>query len=224
MGGERKQLRPLGGRPVWLRSLLRVFSVDGVGRGVVVVDPEVEERMRENLRAYRSASGFARGVEFVAGGGTRRASVEAGVRALLESNDGTDEPPGWVLVHDAVRPFVPPDRIRALIEAIRAHGAASLAVPVSDTLRRAHEATFGATVARRDLYRMQTPQGARRDWLLEAFDAEFDEDEPVTDEVELLQRTGRSVRLVPGTPRNFKITTPEDWELATGLWEIEEAQ
>lgn len=224
MGGERKQLRLLGGRPVWLQSLLRLLGVEGVTRAVVVVDPEIEERMRAALRSYRSASESTHEVEFVAGGATRRASVEAGVRALSRSNDAPEAGPRWVLVHDAVRPFVAPDRVRALIDTVRAHGAASLAVPVSDTLRHAHEATFGETVSRRDLYRMQTPQGAWRAWLLEAFEADVDGDGPVTDEVELLRRVGRTVRLVRGGARNIKITTPEDWEFATRLWEIQERQ
>ena len=125
-----------------------------------------------------------------------------------------------MLVHDAVRPFVQAREIGRVIQAARTHGAAALAMPVADTLRTVSEDTFEETVPRLGLYRMQTPQGFRRAWLEEAHRAAVRADDaPATDDVGLVQRTGRTVRLVRGSRRNFKITTKGDWHLAQQLWE-----
>jgi 2-C-methyl-D-erythritol 4-phosphate cytidylyltransferase len=124
-----------------------------------------------------------------------------------------------VLVHDAVRPFVKGREVQRLVQSVRTHGAASLALPVADTLREASEDVFGETVPRQDLYRMQTPQGFRRAWLEDAHHAAATADEqPATDDVGLVQRQGRTVRLVQGSRRNFKITTTGDWQMAQQLW------
>lgn len=215
LGGRRKQLRSLGGRPLWIRTLDRLRPVSGVGPCVVVVDSELADSMRESLRTHRPPAenaGLAE-VRLVPGGESRRASVEAGVRALV----GLETPPEQILVHDAVRPFVAPGRIEAVIDAIRVHGAAALGIPAADTLRRREDGVYGATVSREGIYRMQTPQGARTAWLVEAFEGE---ETAATDEVELLQRAGRPVQIVRGDPMNFKITTPADWELAEMLWTL----
>jgi len=87
-------------------------------------------------------------------------------------------------------------------------------------LRRGGQGVFGDTVPREGLYRMQTPQGARRDWLVEAHASAHRDDVEATDDVALLQRIGRPVRIVDGDPLNIKVTTPADWELARRLWSI----
>jgi 2-C-methyl-D-erythritol 4-phosphate cytidylyltransferase len=90
---------------------------------------------------------------------------------------------------------------------------------MADTLRTAEDKVFGETIPRDGLYRMQTPQGFRRAWLEDAHRAAADADEePATDDVGLVQRTGREVRLLRGRRRNFKITTAGDWNLAQQLW------
>lgn len=224
MGGERKQLRTLGGHPVWLQTLVPFLRIDAVRRIVLVVDPELTAGMRSELRsagqnADRVPDRMGEVVEFADGGVTRFASVRAGVRALsVPSERASVAPPEWVLVHDAVRPFVRQTEIERLIAAMREHGAAALAVSAVDTLRRVAHERFADTVPRDDVFRMQTPQGAARDWFLEAYDEEAG-GASISDEVELLQRAGRAVRLVRGSARNFKITTPADWELAQALWQ-----
>jgi 2-C-methyl-D-erythritol 4-phosphate cytidylyltransferase len=90
---------------------------------------------------------------------------------------------------------------------------------VADTLRAADaDGRFGATVSREGLYRMQTPQGFRRAWLEAAHAAADDDDPPATDDVALVHAHGHAVHLVPGDPRNVKLTTPGDWAQAQHLW------
>jgi 2-C-methyl-D-erythritol 4-phosphate cytidylyltransferase len=157
------------------------------------------------------AEGFTKLSAVVSGGDSRQASVHNGLGAV-------PAPVEVVLVHDAVRPFVPGRRVTAVIQEARAHGAAAPALPVADTLREADDTLFGETVPRSGLYRMQTPQGFRRAWIEEAHRAAAQAEAPATDDVGLVQGIGRPVRLVEGDRRNFKITTPGDWQMAQQLW------
>ena len=208
IGGRRKQYRTLGGRPLLVQVLLAFERHPSVGHLIVAAPEdhvsEVSDRLQaEGLRAVTAV---------VSGGDSRQASVRHALRAV-------PAPVEAVLVHDAVRPFVTEAEVQSVIDAVRAHGAASLAIPVADTLRSGSDRVFGETVPRDGLYRMQTPQGFRRAWLEEAHrQAAPDDEAPATDDVGLVQRTGREVHIVPGSRRNFKITTPADWEFAQQLW------
>ncbi|HHI67713.1 MAG TPA: bifunctional 2-C-methyl-D-erythritol 4-phosphate cytidylyltransferase/2-C-methyl-D-erythritol 2,4-cyclodiphosphate synthase, partial [Planctomycetes bacterium] len=127
-----------------------------------------------------------------------------------------------VLVHDAVRPFFPPARAReACREALRV-GAAILAVPVRDTLKReAGDRRIGETVNRTGLWQAQTPQVFRREVLVSAFKRARALGLKVSDDAQLLEEAGLPVALVPGSVANFKITEPEDLELAEALFQME---
>ena len=205
MGGDvPKQFRVLGGAPVLVQTL-RAFARHGLDAAVVVV-PAGEEGATADLLREHSAEAAV-----VAGGPTRQASVANGVAALPAEVD-------LVLAHDAVRPFVSQAVIARVVEAARQGGAAAAAVPVADTLRQGGAGPlFGETVQRDGLWAMQTPQGARRDWLARA--AANAGRTVATDEVGLLQSAGYPVRIVEGDARNVKLTRPSDWLLAEALWE-----
>lgn len=213
MGGPRKQFRELGGSPL-LHQTLSVFERHPHVDAVVVAAPQDDIT---NLRAELRRAGISKLVDVVAGGSSRQDSVASAMTALPEFVD-------IVLVHDAVRPFLPADRITAVIDAVRECGAAALAVPVSDTLRGGDGVWFGSAVPRAGLYRMQTPQGFRRDWFEEAHRKTHADGFQDTDDVALIQRLGHAVRIVEGTTANIKITTPADWELARALWENARAE
>lgn len=208
LGGPRKQFRTLGDRPLLVQSLLVFERHPAVGHLVVAVpEPHVQE-VSDRLQA----EGLSKLGAVVSGGDSRQASVRRALRAV-------PAPVEIVLVHDAVRPFVQARDVVAVVDGARSHGAASLAMPVADTLRQASDTVFGETVPRNGLYRMQTPQAFRRAWLEDAHRAAAaTEDAPATDDVGLVQRTGRDVHLVRGHRRNFKITTKGDWRLAQQLW------
>ena len=113
--------------------------------------------------------------------------------------------------------------MHASSQTVRLNGAAAAAVRVADTLRAGGDGPlFGATVPRDGLWAMQTPQGARRDWLLRA--AANAAGHVATDEVGLLQHAGHPVWIVEGDARNVKITRPSDWALAEALWPVWERE
>jgi 2-C-methyl-D-erythritol 4-phosphate cytidylyltransferase/2-C-methyl-D-erythritol 2,4-cyclodiphosphate synthase len=139
----------------------------------------------------------------VPGGATRQQSVRAGLEALAP------HAPDVVLVHDAARPLIPAGTIEALLEALRAGALGAIpAVPVADTLKRAAGDAIEATVARKNLFRAQTPQAFHFATLLalhraaESFEA--------TDDAWFLEQAGHAVRLVAGHEENIKLTFPAD--------------
>lgn len=156
----------------------------------------------------------------VIGGTTRQASV----LALLRATDA-----GVVLIHDAARPFLPPEVTRAVRTAAAETGAATAALPVADTLVRGR--SDGATplwselTAREGLWAVQTPQGFWRELLLGAHLEAEREGVQATDDAGLVARLGLPVALVPGDARLFKVTTPGDLVLARALavvWDAED--
>lgn len=203
-GEPAKQFRRLGDAPVVVQTLRAFAAHPDVGPLVVVVPGGQEAATRAMLAEHGVEAGV------VAGGRTRQASVANGVRALPASV-------AVVAVHDAVRPFVVGSVIASAVSVAREHGAAAAALRVADTLRQGGDGPFfGETVSRDGLWAMQTPQVARRDWLVRA--AANAAGHLATDEVGLLQHAGYPVRIVEGDPRTLKITRPGDWALAQALW------
>jgi 2-C-methyl-D-erythritol 4-phosphate cytidylyltransferase/2-C-methyl-D-erythritol 2,4-cyclodiphosphate synthase len=119
-----------------------------------------------------------------------------------------------ILVHDGVRPLVSPHHITLVIEGAIEEGAAILAVPVRDTLKKADDLGFiSQTVDRHNLWQAQTPQGFRREILEKAMALR----NQATDEASLVEALGIKVKLVAGDMGNIKITEPSDLVLAARL-------
>jgi 2-C-methyl-D-erythritol 4-phosphate cytidylyltransferase len=150
-------------------------------------------------------------VKLTTGGATRQESVHAG----LIASDAASE---LVLVHDAVRPLVPVRCISGCIAALATHVAAVVALPCAATVKRARsDHTVETTVPRDDLWLAQTPQGLRRGEALAAFARAAQERWTCSDDVQVMERAGHRVALVPGDARNLKLTTPDDWAVAEAL-------
>ena len=145
--------------------------------------------------------GIAGCLPVVAGGATRQDSVRAGMEALVPYT------PDIVLVHDAARPVIPEGTIPALLAALREAAGAIPAAPVADTLKRVDRGVIIETVSRTGLFRAQTPQAFRFPVLLAAHRSGLT---GTTDDASLLEATGESVEVVPGSDDNIKLTYPED--------------
>jgi 2-C-methyl-D-erythritol 4-phosphate cytidylyltransferase len=147
--------------------------------------------------------------EIVAGGTERSDSVRAGLDHLNPKSD-------FVAVHDAARPLVTPEKITRVFEVCRTTGgAATLAEPINDTLKRADvDLAVKESVDRSGIYGMQTPQVFARKLLEEAYQAVAEKNVSVTDEVSAVELLGRKVVLVANHDFNFKITYPRDLPMA----------
>lgn len=197
--GVEKALVPLAGRPLFVWSLEALQRTPEV-EGIVIVGP------RSRLEPALAAAGVApaRVAGWTEGGPTRQDSVSCGLRAL---------PAGftWVALHDCARALVRPDLIARVIADARSCGAAIAAMPVEDTLKRVEGGVIGDTVERAGLWRAQTPQVFRRDWLEEAHARAS---AGATDDAALLEAAGHEVKVTEGDALNLKITTAADLELA----------
>jgi 2-C-methyl-D-erythritol 4-phosphate cytidylyltransferase/2-C-methyl-D-erythritol 2,4-cyclodiphosphate synthase len=204
---ERKAWVPLAGRPLLTYALETFRAHPAIDEIILVVGADDMERTRALM-----ATGPARVTEkAIIGGAVRRDSVWRGVQ---EVSAGTE----IVLIHDAARPFVSPRVIDACIAAIAQHGAAVVAQPVVDTLKRATpDGDVAATVPRVGLWGAQTPQGARTGLLHDAYARAVAEGWDVTDDAGVLERAGHRVHLVEGEAMNFKITRPDDLTFAERL-------
>jgi 2-C-methyl-D-erythritol 4-phosphate cytidylyltransferase len=153
-------------------------------------------------------------VKTVVGGATRQQSVFN----LVEAATGD-----LVLVHDVARPFVVRSAVERLLETVRRTGAATLASAVPDTLVRFEAGQYGMVTPREGQRLVQTPQGFSRELLWEAHQQAKAEALEFTDDAQVVLHTGHPVALVEGDRRLFKVTYPEDLELAEGLarsWQV----
>jgi 2-C-methyl-D-erythritol 4-phosphate cytidylyltransferase len=206
MGGSRpKAFLVLGGRPLLLRAA-QAFEATAEVEGIIAVVPAGEEAAAGDLLRL-----MPKLEAVVAGGATRQDSVRAGLAALPPGFDGI------VLVHDAARALVEPALISAIARAAAETGAAVPILPLVDTIKRVHGGVVRETVDRAELGAAQTPQGFRRALLVEAYDRADRERAVLTDEAMAVERLGRPVAAVPGSPRNVKITTPHDLRWAEQL-------
>ena len=199
---EKKVFADLGGRPVWLRSAELFLSRPDVCQCVLVAAPEDRERF--------AAVNDGR-IQIADGGAERFESVANALALTVPEAD-------FIAVHDAARPCATPTLIDAVFARAAESGAAILAVPVSDTVKRDDGAgRVQATVPRQGLWLAQTPQVFRRDWLLDAYARRADLGTGVTDDAQLVEAAGHAAPLVPGSAFNVKITTREDLDLAEAI-------
>lgn len=199
-----KALVPIGSRPMLIETLLRFDALDLLDGAVVVVPPENRDQFRAALDAHLPG----RAVRLVDGGEERQQSVENGLAALDADTD-------IVAIHDAARPFVQAESIRASIAAAAEVGAATVAVPSVDTILVADaDMNLSDTPDRSRLWACQTPQTFRVAVIREAHRLARQQGLAVTDDATLVHRTIGAARIVMGSPLNFKVTTPEDLALA----------
>jgi 2-C-methyl-D-erythritol 4-phosphate cytidylyltransferase/2-C-methyl-D-erythritol 2,4-cyclodiphosphate synthase len=191
-----KQLLEVGGRSLLERSVDAFRTHPAVGDVIVAVPADV----------LAEPPAWLSGVTLVRGGDRRQDSV---ANAFEKVEPGVD----IVLVHDAARPFVSADVITRAIDAAAAHGAAIVAVPVSDTVKRvAKDGVIVETLPRDEIFLAQTPQAFTRDVLGAAVAA--GRTAMATDEAMLAERAGHTVHVVAGDSTNVKITTAADLERA----------
>jgi 2-C-methyl-D-erythritol 4-phosphate cytidylyltransferase len=200
--GIPKALRELAGEPLLVHAVRRLGAAPSVGQIVVAAPAGDVEAVCDLLAAFP-------GVDVVAGGASRQASVAAALRAA-------DPSLGIVLVHDAARALTPPEMIERVAAAVRSGLPAVIPVlPVVDTIKQVDDAgRVTGTVDRAVLRAVQTPQGFRRDVLVAAHEAAVDEH---TDDAGLAEKLGVPVHTVPGDEAAMKITRPFDLRIAAAL-------
>jgi 2-C-methyl-D-erythritol 4-phosphate cytidylyltransferase len=202
--GFDKLFATIAGRPVIAHTIHAFERAESVSEIIVVAR---EDRHAE-LKTIVRDENFKKVRSITPGGKHRQDSVRAGLNQL-------EAAAMYVAVHDAARPLTTPEQIERVFEKCRIHGAAALAEPVNDTLKRADtDLLVAGPVDRNQLYAMQTPQIFERKLIEDAYRAVCAENVPVTDEVSAVEHLGRKVILVLNDGFNPKITYARDLPLA----------
>ncbi|OGX29835.1 MAG: 2-C-methyl-D-erythritol 4-phosphate cytidylyltransferase, partial [Omnitrophica WOR_2 bacterium RIFCSPHIGHO2_01_FULL_49_10] len=203
----RKPFVALGKEPILLHALRVLDNSNLIGEIIVVAHQADLPKARLLIKKAK----LKKFKEIVAGGKRRMDSVKNGLAAVSEDAD-------YVIIHDGCRPFIDNKMISSVLDAAGVFGAAIAGVPVKPTIKEVEKGNFvAATLKRETLVDVQTPQAFRKDILLRAYDRAFVEGAIATDDAALVERLGIKVKVVDGSYRNIKITTPEDLRYAKML-------
>lgn len=196
-GGASKTMMKIGGEPVLSRTL-RAFENAACISKIVIVARVCD------FDAIQKASAFVtKPLTITEGGKERQDSVSNGAALCGDAE--------YIAVHDAARPFITPEEIETVCADAEKYGAATLAVPVKDTIKvAAADGTVCATPERSTLRAIQTPQVFRLSLYKEALCLAKNAGKQYTDDCQLIEAAGGKVYLTPGDYKNIKITTPED--------------
>jgi 2-C-methyl-D-erythritol 4-phosphate cytidylyltransferase len=196
-----KQYMALAGKPVLYYSL-KAFEESAVSKIILVVGKgEIEYCKKEIVELY----GFKKVSDIIEGGKERYHSVYEGLKAVRESD--------YVLIHDGARPLLDQKIIERSMREVCAGGACIVGMPVKDTIKKADGAGYVLeTPERKNLWQVQTPQSFSYPLILKAYEKIMAlGDDTVTDDAMVLEKaTGQKVKIIEGSYRNIKITTPED--------------
>jgi len=207
---RKKTYAEVDGRAVWLRASDPFSGRDDVDQIIVAIHPEDRELFD---RRYGAEVAF-RGITVIEGGAERFDTIALALAAVPSEVD-------HIAVHDAARPCLTSELVTAVFAAAVEHGAALLAVPVADTLKRVGpDNRTIETVSRLGLFGAQTPQVFRRDLLEQAYAARenlLKSGVAITDDAQLVEALGHPCMVVVGSAMNLKITTPDDLLLAAAI-------
>lgn len=212
--GINKVFLDLVGKPILVHTLQRFSRSKNIDYLVVVVAAEEVSFIRRLLKAIPGLKPY----QVVAGGSERQYSIANGLRVVPEKSD-------IVLVHDAARPLISVETIDRVVEGAREIGGAIAAVPEKNTVKVVGEdGIVRETPPRKTLWEVQTPQGFRKDILLEAYRKAEEEDFLGTDDASLVERLGVPVKVVESDYCNIKVTTPEDMIIAEAFLQKQRLQ
>ena len=201
-----KQYMLLNGRPL-ISYALEAFEQSCADELVLVTGAGEESYVREEILP---ALGLAKLRAVVTGGKERYHSVYEGLKALQQCD--------YVLIHDGARPCVTEEIIRHAADGAEQYGACVVGMPVKDTIKVADKEGYAShTPDRSYLWMVQTPQAFSYDLVYGAYEKLFREQEftGVTDDAMVVEReTSQKVKLIPGSYKNIKVTTPEDLAIA----------
>lgn len=206
MGGINKILLPLGDSNVIGHCMQAFEACADVAEIIIVTKAENNAVIEETAQKL----GITKLAAITEGGETRQKSVMEGLRLVSKESQ-------YIAVHDGARPLVRTEHIAGVIKDARVFGAATLGVPVKDTIKIVSDGLITDTPYRPSLYITQTPQVFRKRLYFEAVDFAMEHDLDFTDDCQLVEAIGAKVCMTTGDYTNIKLTTPEDRAIAEVL-------
>ncbi len=209
MGADKnKVFLELGGKPLIFYTIDNFEKSDDIDEIVIVAKGEEIGDMREIVEEFE----FKKVSYIIEGGSERQYSGHNGVNCVCDNYDDDDV---VVLFHNGANPFVSSEEIRNVANSARECGAAVVAHPTKDTIRKVNDDNVSqGVVDRSELWNMQTPQAIKLELAKEVFDTAREKNFLGTDDVSLVEELGGDVVIVEASDNNFKITTPIDLALA----------
>ena len=205
---KRKQYRELDGKPILALTLMVFDRCDSIDRIIVALPAKDLEFCRHTILP---AAGLKKKTELISGGDHRQDSVYNGLKAI--KNDD-----GIVLIHDGVRPFVRQEHLLDCIEGAQKQGACILGLPAFDTVKQVNARNEIVQTRPRDtLWLAQTPQAFQINLIKKAHASARQVGFKGTDDASLVERLGATVKMIPGSRSNIKITHPDDLKIARAL-------
>ena len=195
-----KNFLEIDGQPILLHTLLKFSKSDKIDRLIVAAAVDEVEFVEEMLNSAEGLKPF----QVVVGGSERQYSIANALKLVSDDCD-------VVLVHDAARPLVSVETINSVVEAAKICGGAIAAVPEKNTIKVIDDNGFVVdTPQRSKLISVQTPQGFKREIIMQAYEQAERDNFLGTDDASLVERLGCKVKIVKSDYKNIKITTPED--------------
>ncbi|HQU85845.1 MAG TPA: 2-C-methyl-D-erythritol 4-phosphate cytidylyltransferase [Pyrinomonadaceae bacterium] len=203
-GADRpKQFLEIGGKPLLIHTLEKFQNCNSIDEIVLILSANEIENFQKTLTEFP----ITKLSKIIAGGKTRAESVRNGIFSL------DSEKTEIVAVHDGARPFVSSEEIAETVENAKENTAVCLVAPVFDTIKKVENGKIIETIDRNSLRRSLTPQTFKFEILKQSFSPEnFDEN--ATDECFLVEKAGHEIFFIDGSPKNIKITTREDFQIA----------
>ena len=200
-----KQFSYLCKKPIFCWTIERFEKCELIDKIILVIPPGMKEYVQKSILSYSDYKKIKATVE---GGKERGDSVFQGLQAVDKDTD-------IVLIHDGVRPLIFSYLIERLIHQVEKCGAATLAVPMKETVKEVtREGAVDKTLNRKKLYSIQTPQGFKREIIWKAYETARKSGQWANDDAALVEKMGKRVIVVPGNEMNIKITTSLDLKLA----------
>ncbi len=205
MGGSKpKQFCEIGAKPILVYTLEKFCHCQLVDRIIIVVPERWTSLVQDNILKRWPIS---KNYQVIAGGATRQDSVFRALQFVAERDE-------IIVIHDAVRPLLSLNLLNEVIAKGRETGAAVVAVPAYDSIKIVADSQIQHTISRDSAWLIQTPQVFHRDIIVTAYRQAYQHGISATDDSALVELLGQPVSVVTGSRQNFKITTPEDFELA----------
>lgn len=213
MGGIHKILHPLGASTVLLTAIRRFCRCESIAEIVIVCRAQDTAEYQTAL----DAESFPVPIRLTAGGQTRQQSVRNGFAAVSPEC-------GYIAIHDGARPLIRPADAERVIADARQSGAATLGVPVKDTIKTVRSGIITDTPDRALLWQTQTPQVFRRPLYEQAMAYAQQQGKDYTDDCQLVEALGTRVTMTAGSYDNLKLTTPEDFAVAEALLALQQKE
>lgn len=206
---ENKVFIEILGKPIIYYTIKNFEDSDSINSIIIVAREEDIKKTEEIIKKYK----FKKIKKIVAGGKGRQDSAYNGLKTI-ENVDERD----IVLFHNGCNPFVSKKEIETIIRSSKEYGAAALAFPAKDTIKKVNEGLFvEETIDRKNLWQMQTPQAMKYYLAIKSFEKAKADNFYATDDISLVERLGKKVKIVSCSYKNIKITTKDDLRIAEGI-------